>query len=178
MARILPLRERALQSRDVIELLSSKWRITIIHILRDGRLRSSEIQQAIPDVSPKVLTETLRGMERDGLIERRVFRSVPAHVDYGLTPLGDSLIEPLRDLCHWAKAHVAERDAARRRFDYETIAAPSAAAARTTGLSSQAGLPEASPRDPRGSSSLDGRAARRLSGPRAPESASSTNRTA
>jgi DNA-binding HxlR family transcriptional regulator len=117
MATVLTLRDRALQSREAIELLSSKWRITIIHILRDGPLRAGEVQGAIPDVSPKVLTETLRGMERDGLIERRVLSAVPARVEYGLTPMGFSLIEPLRDLCHWAKAHVAERDAARRRFD-------------------------------------------------------------
>lgn len=117
MASVVTLRDRALQSRDAIDLLSSKWRITIIHILRDGPLRTGEVQAAIPDVSAKVLTETLRGMERDGLIERRVLSAVPAHVEYRLTGMGHSLISPLRDLCHWAKAHVAERDAARARFD-------------------------------------------------------------
>lgn len=130
MGRVLALRDRALQSRDAIELLSSKWRITIIHILREGALRTGEIQEAIPDVSPKVLTETLRGMQRDGLIERRVLSAVPARVEYRLTPMGCSLIAPLRDLCHWAKAHVAERDAARLRFDRgdAPVALPRAAA--------------------------------------------------
>jgi DNA-binding HxlR family transcriptional regulator len=123
MATVLTLRDRALQSRDAIELLSSKWRVTIIHLLRDAALRTSEVQGAIPDVSPKVLTETLRGMERDGLIERRVLSAVPARVEYELTPMGYSLIAPLQELCHWAKVHVAERDAARQRFDQAALPA-------------------------------------------------------
>ena len=117
MRKIVSLEDRALQSREAIELLSSKWRIAVLNILRDGPLRTSEIQGAISEVSPKVLTETLRGMERDGLIDRQIFGVVPAHVEYGLTGMGRSLIKPLRDLCHWAKAHVAERDQARSKFE-------------------------------------------------------------
>jgi DNA-binding HxlR family transcriptional regulator len=113
----LALRNRALESRDAIELLSDKWRITIIHVLRHGPQRTSALQGAIPDVSSKMLTQTLRAMERDGLIDRKVYAAVPARVEYGLTAMGRSLLLPLRDLCHWAKRHVAERDAARRRFD-------------------------------------------------------------
>ena len=110
MARVINIRDRALQSRDAIELLANKWRITVIHILRDGPLRTSEIQSAISEVSPKVLTQTLRGMERDGLLHRDIHSVVPPRVDYGLT-------KPLEDLCHWAKAHIEERDAARKKFD-------------------------------------------------------------
>lgn len=117
MAKVITIRDRALQSRDAIELLSNKWRITIIHILREGPLRTSEIQAAIAEVSPKVLTQTLRGMERDGLLLREIFSVVPPRVEYALTPVGRSLIEPLEDLCHWAKAHIEERDAARYKFD-------------------------------------------------------------
>ncbi len=94
------IRDRALQSRDVIELLSNKWRITIIHILRDGPLRTNEIQAAVTEVSPKVLTQTLRGMERDGLIYREIYSVLPPRVEYGLTAMGLSLIEPLGELCH------------------------------------------------------------------------------
>ena len=117
MARVISFRDRALQSRDAIELLSNKWRITVIHILRDDPLRTHEIQAAISEVSPKVLTQTLRGMERDGLVNRQIYTVVPPRVEYGLTPMGRSLIKPLEDLCHWAKAHIEERDAARSRFD-------------------------------------------------------------
>jgi len=117
MAKIISFRDRALESKDAIELLSSKWRITVLHILRDGPLRTSEIQCAINEVSPKVLTQTLRGMERDGLIDRQIFSVVPPRVEYALTNMGRSLIKPLQELCHWAKAHVTERDQARSRFD-------------------------------------------------------------
>lgn len=117
MGRIINIRDRALQSRDAIDLLSNKWRITVIHILQEGALRTNEIQGAITEVSPKVLTQTLRGMERDGLIHRQIFNVVPPRVEYELTNMGKSLIKPLVDLCHWAKAHIAERDQARSKFD-------------------------------------------------------------
>jgi DNA-binding HxlR family transcriptional regulator len=117
MPKIISLRDRALQSRDAIDLLSSKWRITILHLLREGPLRTNAVQGAITEISPKVLTQTLRGMERDGLIDRHIHSVVPARVEYELTDMGRSLIKPLQDLCHWAEAHVAERSAARKRFD-------------------------------------------------------------
>jgi len=117
MATVLSSRDRALQSRDAIDLLSSKWRITILHVLRDGPLRTNVLQSAISEISPKVLTQTLRGMERDGLIDRHIHNVVPPRVEYALTDMARSVIKPLQDLCHWAQAHVAERNAARRRFD-------------------------------------------------------------
>ena len=117
MPKTSRMRERVLQSRDVIELLSDKWRIPILHALAAGPLRSGELQRAIREVSPKVLTQTLRGMERDGLISRKVFAVVPSRVEYQITQMGTSLIAPLRELCHWAEAHVKERDEARREFD-------------------------------------------------------------
>jgi DNA-binding HxlR family transcriptional regulator len=117
MGRIVNIRDRALQSKDAIDLLSSKWRIAIIHILEKGALRTNEIQGAIPELSPKVLTQTLRSMERDGLVHREIFNVVPPRVEYRLMPMGKSLFKPLRDLCLWAEAHVAERNQARNRFD-------------------------------------------------------------
>ena len=117
MAKVISFRDRALQSRDAIDLLSSKWRITILHLLRDDPLRTNVLQGAISDISPKVLTQTLRGMERDGLIDRHIYNVVPPRVEYALTDMGRSLIKPLEDLCHWAQAHVDERNAARKKFD-------------------------------------------------------------
>ena len=111
-------RMRALQSRDAIELLSDKWRIVILHLLTTGPLRHKELQRAIVQVSPKMLTQTLRRMERDGLIERRVHNIIPPHVDYRLTPMGQSVIPHLRNLCHWARANAKNRDDARRQFDH------------------------------------------------------------
>ena len=105
MSDVMHLRERALQSKDAIELLANKWRITILHILREGPLRAREIQTAIPEVSPKMMTQTLRGMERDGLLMREVRTTGARHVEYRLTPMGTSLIPPLQELCRWAKAN-------------------------------------------------------------------------
>ena len=65
MGKVLTIRGRVLQSRDAIELLSDKWRISILHVRDAGPQRSGELQRAIPEVSPKVLTQTLRGMERE-----------------------------------------------------------------------------------------------------------------
>ena len=110
-------RERALQSNDAIELLANKWRITILHILTEGPLRTREIQTAIPEVSPKMMTQALRGMERDGLLVREVHTTGTRHVEYRLTPMGTSLLPPLQELCRWAKANVRRRDEARESFD-------------------------------------------------------------
>jgi DNA-binding HxlR family transcriptional regulator len=118
MPDVIRLRERALQSKHAIELLANKWRITILHILRKGPLRTREIQTAIPEVSPKMMTQTLRGMERDGLLVREVHNTGSRHVEYRLTPMGTSLIPPLQELCRWAKANVKSRDHARERFDH------------------------------------------------------------
>jgi DNA-binding HxlR family transcriptional regulator len=117
MDKNMSVRQRALQSRDAVELLTDKWRITILHVLRPGPLRSNAVQRAIAGISPKVMTQTLRGMERDGLITRKIYASVPVRVEYRLTEMGTSLIAPLHDLCLWAETHVAERDRARREFD-------------------------------------------------------------
>ena len=117
MARLLSIRARALQSREAIELLSNKWRVTILHLLYGGPVRSNDLQRAIPGLSAKVMTQTLRGLERDGLILRRVRSAVPLHVEYELTEMGRNVIPLLRELCHWAKANARSRDQARRRFD-------------------------------------------------------------
>ena len=129
MARMISIRDRALQAGEAIALLSDKWRIPILHILRDGPLRTNQIQSAISAVSPKVLTQTLRGLERDGLIVREIFHVVPPRVEYSLSAMGRSLLKPLADLCHWAQAHVKERDAARIKFDVGSSNKPKPTAA-------------------------------------------------
>lgn len=111
------LRQRALQSREAIELLRDKWRITVLHLLRAKRLRTSELQRAMPSVSPKMLTQTLRGMERDGLVDRQVRPVRPAHVEYALTDMGREVVPLLKTLFLWAEANAKKRDEARARFD-------------------------------------------------------------
>ncbi|HYL62852.1 MAG TPA: helix-turn-helix domain-containing protein [Candidatus Methylomirabilis sp.] len=111
------LRNRALQSRDAVELITDKWRITILHVLTPGPQRAKAVQQALTKTSPKILTQTLRGMERDGLISRKVYASVPPRVEYQLTEMGTSLIAPLKILCQWAEEHAEARDRARHEFD-------------------------------------------------------------
>jgi DNA-binding HxlR family transcriptional regulator len=120
VAHIASIRARALESRDAIELLSNKWRIAVLHLLTPGPLRTGKLQRGLDDIAPKVLTQTLRSMERDGLIERKTFAEVPPRVEYGLTEMGTSALAPLRELCLWARANSARRDAARRRFDGAT----------------------------------------------------------
>lgn len=117
MAKAPSMSARALQSREAIKLLSSKWRIVMLHLLTPGPLRASQLQRAIQEVSPKVLTQTLRGLERDGLVQRDVRNTIPAHVEYQLTEMGKSVIPHLHNLCLWAKANAKIRDEARRRFD-------------------------------------------------------------
>jgi len=117
MSDDINLRDRALQSRDAVELLSDKWRITLLHLLTPGPQRAKALQRAVTKISPKVLTQTLRGMERDGLISRKIYASVPPRVEYQLTEMGFSLIPPLKALCLWAEAHEEGRNQARREFD-------------------------------------------------------------
>ena len=125
----------ALQSRDAVQLLSDKWRIAIVHLLQGGALRTLQLQKALEQVSPKMLTQTLRRLERDGLLTRIVYPEAPSRVEYELTKMGVSVIKPLQELCRWAEAHTAERDAARAKFDL--AAKRGAAKAKSTSRSPQ-----------------------------------------
>lgn len=98
-----------------LELVSEKWFVLVMAELRHGVRRYSELRRAIPAVSQRMLTRTLRNMERDGLVRRAVYPVVPPRTEYSLTPLGVSLLEPLRVLCLWAQDHYPKIQAARRR---------------------------------------------------------------
>ncbi|MFC0553541.1 winged helix-turn-helix transcriptional regulator [Planotetraspora thailandica] len=105
-------------SRRLLETIGDKWAsLVIVALGLEGRMRYSELSARIAGVSQKMLTQTLRGLERDGLLTRTVTPSVPVRVDYELTPLGLSLIETLRHLKEWAEAHMAEVDRAREEYD-------------------------------------------------------------
>jgi DNA-binding HxlR family transcriptional regulator len=101
----------------VVGLLADKWTIPVLHQLARGTRRTGELRRELAGVSQKMLTQTLRALERHGLVERKVFPVVPPRVEYRLTPLGASLNEPLAGICTWVERHgpALERTLARRR---------------------------------------------------------------
>jgi DNA-binding HxlR family transcriptional regulator len=103
--------------RESIGLLSSKWSVDVLLALGDGTRRYHELLEDLEPISEKVLTQTLRAMERDGLVARRVHAEVPPRVEYALTPLGATMGPPLRALGAWSVAHGKRVEEARDRFD-------------------------------------------------------------
>ena len=110
-------------SRVVLSRIADKWTALIIHVLATGTRRYAELQREIGGISQKMLTQTLRSLERDGLVARKVHPVVPPKVEYALTPLGRTLIEPLHALCRWSEKHLAELQANRARAKVRAVAA-------------------------------------------------------
>ncbi len=104
-------------SRQVLNRIGDKWTALVVLSLVDGRRRFSELRTVVGGVAPKVLTETLRRLERDGILTRTAYAVVPPRVEYELTPLGRSLEEPLRALVGWAERHMDSIVAAREAYD-------------------------------------------------------------
>jgi DNA-binding HxlR family transcriptional regulator len=100
-------------SRQVLDMLSDKWVTLVLNALADGPRRYSALGRTIAGVSQKMLTQTLRALERDGLLTRTVTPSVPVRVDYELTPLGRSLLPVVQAIKDWAESHIEEIQAAR-----------------------------------------------------------------
>jgi DNA-binding HxlR family transcriptional regulator len=115
--------------RDTLGLLQSKWCVDILLALGDGTRRYHELLAELDPISEKVLTQTLRAMERDGLVARCVHPEVPPRVEYALTPLGATLAPPLKALGGWSLANGKRVEEARERFDRRRAAtsAPSTA---------------------------------------------------
>ncbi len=106
-------------SRQLLARISDKWVTLIICALgeHETTMRYSELARRIPGVSQKMLTQTLRTLERDGLVARTVTPSIPPRVDYELTPLGRSFLEPIQHVKCWAEHHMPEVDRARAAYD-------------------------------------------------------------
>src|SRR5215216_5965767 len=105
-------------ARDILARIGDKWSVYVIHVLGDARtLRFNELRSRVDGISQRMLTVTLRGMERDGLVSRTVYPEVPPRVEYALTPLGTTLRQLVRGLVAWSGAHLAEVDAARAAYD-------------------------------------------------------------
>jgi DNA-binding HxlR family transcriptional regulator len=97
--------------------VGDKWAAMIIRCLVDGPRRFTEIQVPLHKATPKVLTQTLRAMERDGIVTRTAYPEIPPRVVYELTPLGRTLLEPMAACCEWAEAHLDELLAAREAYE-------------------------------------------------------------
>lgn len=104
-------------TREVLDRVGDKWSVLVIVLLGERTHRFSELHRSIDGISQRMLTLTLRALERDGIVKRTVYATVPARVDYELTDLGRTLLEPLAALHVWAVAHRADIQAARERHD-------------------------------------------------------------
>ena len=102
---------------EVLARVGDKWTVLVVSTLGDGRKRFNELRKALGSISQRMLTLTLRGLERDGLVTRTVFPTVPPRVEYELTRLGRSLLEPVSELGLWARRNRAAIADARARFD-------------------------------------------------------------
>lgn len=104
-------------SRTSLARIANKWTAMAVVVLDGGPQRFGELRSAIDGISGKVLTDTLRDLERDGLVERRAYAEMPPRVEYELTPLGRTLHAPLLALSSWAEEHIAEVLVAREAYD-------------------------------------------------------------
>src|SRR4051812_4463969 len=105
---------------EVLSRVGDKWTILVVSELGNGPRRFSEIRRALGSISQRMLTLTLRGLERDGLVTRTVFPTIPPRVDYELTKLGRSLLDPVKGIGLWARRNQAAIEDARRRYDAAT----------------------------------------------------------
>jgi len=103
--------------REILDLVGDKWSLYIIASLKDGPVRFNELRRRIDGISQRMLTITLRGLERDGLVSRTLFPTIPPRVEYELTDVGRSLLEPVMALTLWANANQLNIQHARARYD-------------------------------------------------------------
>lgn len=104
-------------SRQVLDAISDKWVTLVLTALADGPQRYSQLSRRITGVSQKMLTQTLRTLERDGLLTRTITPSVPVRVDYELTPLGKTILPVVAAIKQWSEAHIGEIHAAQKSYD-------------------------------------------------------------
>ena len=111
-------------TRDILARLGEKWVALIVKELAPGPRRHAELARCVAGASQKMLTQTLRVLERDGLVAREVAGAVPARVDYALTPLGRSLLPVLDAVTQWSERHLSDLTAARLAYDARSAASP------------------------------------------------------
>ena len=106
---------------EILQRVGDKWTVLVVGKLGHGPLRFNELRAAVGGISQKMLTTTLRGLERDGFVTRTVFPSIPPRVDYALTPLGEELRIPVNALGEWARHNITRIYEARQRFDQNVL---------------------------------------------------------
>jgi DNA-binding HxlR family transcriptional regulator len=114
-----PASEDCRNVSSILARVGDKWSVLIVVLLGDGPKRFNEIKRMVGGISQRMLTFTLRGLERDGLVTRTVFPTAPQRVDYELTKLGSTLWKAVEPLGSWARTHVSEILASREQFDQE-----------------------------------------------------------
>lgn len=114
---LLPMYFAACPTRQVLDRIGDKWSVLVIGLLAGETMRFSQLKRCIDGISQKMLTQTLRHLERDGLIERTLYPEVPPRVEYALTPLGASLGGLIQALQQWADENIGEVTAAQARYD-------------------------------------------------------------
>jgi len=121
MVRIKPnVLDSHCPTRQALDLIADKWTTLVIYLLAGGTTRYSELHRAVDGISQKMLTQTLRELERNGLVHRKVYPEVPPHTEYTLTALGQTLIEPLSALCAWSERHMPELEKARQKYEAQS----------------------------------------------------------
>lgn len=105
-------------TRQILDRIGDRWTVLIVGALADGEARFSELRRRIEGVSQKMLTQTLRGLERDGLVRRTVYPEVPVRVEYALTEAGHTLQGPLRALQDWSIEHLTDVATSQKAFDH------------------------------------------------------------
>ncbi|OLF04304.1 transcriptional regulator [Actinophytocola xinjiangensis] len=108
---------RSCEIRDVLDRLSDKWSLLIVELLGTGTRRFNELRRAVDDISQRMLTLTLRRLERDGLVTRTVHEVVPPQVEYALTPLGATLLDAIAPLVAWTREHRQQVAVARAAYE-------------------------------------------------------------
>ncbi|WP_433008417.1 winged helix-turn-helix transcriptional regulator [Kribbella sp. CA-294648] len=107
-------------TRLVLDRIGDKWTVLAVLLLSSGPMRFTELRDGIGKVAPKVLTQTLRRLQRDGLVSREIFAEVPPRVVYTLTPMGESLIGPIQAVSDWAEEHMPAISAAQNSYDLDS----------------------------------------------------------
>ena len=102
---------------ETLARIGDKWTVLVVELLRDGPMRFNELRRTIDSISQRMLTLTLRGLERDGLVTRTLYPTIPPRVEYELTTLGRTLREPLGAIAQWARTHRPAIDRAQKLFD-------------------------------------------------------------
>jgi DNA-binding HxlR family transcriptional regulator len=107
----------ACRAREVLQRVGDKWSVFVIDLLGQGTMRFSELHRSIDGITARMLTVTLRGLERDGIVTRTIHPVIPPRVDYALTPMGRTLLDTIGQLVTWADSHLPEVEDARAAYD-------------------------------------------------------------